>query len=121
MASKVFTEYQVKGIQRGDIFGGWELAQGDVAVPLVCPRYSDKSIQIFGEWDGATVALQASNDPELVNFQEAYDFEGVVISQTADRKPWVIFPNVYAIKPVISNAGPNTNLKVAIVGKGVGV
>ncbi len=121
MPTKAFKEINVKGIRNGDLFGQWELAAGDEGSALICPRYNDKSIQMFGEWDGATVGLMVTNDPSLQNWHEAYDFEGVTISQTADRKPWVILPNVYAIKPVVTGGGASTAISVAIMGKGVGV
>lgn len=118
MPLKTFTEIPSKGIQRGDIFGSWELSASDTAAPLVCPRYNDKSVHIFGTWGGATVSLQASNDPDLATFGDAYDPEGTVISQTSNNKPWVIFPNVFAIKPVISGGDGTTDLKVVIIGRG---
>jgi hypothetical protein len=118
MAVKAFIEIPTKGIRSGDLFGEWELENSDEGAALICPRYSDKSVQIFGEFDGATVKLVATNDKTLQNWQDAYDYEGVTISQTADRKPWVILPNVYAIKPIIENPGPNTSVTVAVVAKG---
>ena len=119
MATKSFTEVTNKGVRTGDIFGNWQLASGDIAVPLICPRYSDKSVHIFGTWGGATVTLKGTNDENLAVYENMYDHETTDISQTADRKPWIILPNVYAIKPVITGGDGTTNLKIAITGRGV--
>jgi hypothetical protein len=121
VATKTFKDINVKGIRSGDLFGQWELAAGDEAQALICPRYNDKSVQILGDFDGATVNFLITNDPSLQSWHAAYDFEGVNISQTAERKPWVILPNVYAMKPEVVGGGPGTNISVVIVGKGVGV
>lgn len=118
MAVKAFKEVRTKGIIPGDLFGEWELEAGDEGMPLICPRYSDKSVQIFGNFDGATVKLKVTNDKTLQNWQDAYDYEGVTISQSADRKPWVILPNVYAIKAVVEGGDVNTFVNVAVVAKG---
>lgn len=118
MTTKAFKEVTTKGVRAGDLFGEWELGQGDEGAPLICPRYSDKSVHMFGEFDGATVRLLVTNDKSLQNWQDAYDYEGVTISQTADRKPWVILPNVYAVKAVVDDGGPNTAVTVAVVAKG---
>lgn len=120
MTTRSFIEARGKGVRQGDILGSWNMGSGDVATPLLCPRYNDKSVQIFGTWGGATVSLQCTNDPALAagSYQDAYDFEGTTISQTADRKPWVILPLVYALKPVITGGNGTTNLVIAIVGRG---
>lgn len=121
MALVAFTRVEMKGIRAGDIFGYWDLRAGDTAAPLVCPRYADKSIHMFGTWDGATIALQGGNDPSLAQFDDIYDYEGTLISQSAARKPWVILPNVFALKPVLSGGGAATAVRVAIIGRGEGV
>lgn len=118
MALISFKEVTGKGIRAGDIFGYWELRLGDTAAPLICPRYSDKSVHMFGTWNGASITMKGSNDSLLSSFDDIYDFEGVVITQTAARKPWVILPNVYAIKPVLTGGGASTLIKVAIIGRG---
>lgn len=118
MSIKSFTHAVNKGVRNGDIFGSWNLKVDDTAKPLECPRFNDKSVQIFGVWGGATVELLCSNDPAGSNFQDCYDFEGTKITQTSDRKPWVILPLVYALKPVITGGDGTTDLYVAIVGRG---
>lgn len=118
MTTQVFTVVETKGIRRGDILGIWTLKSGDTAEPLMVPRYSDKSVHIFGTWNGATVSMQATNDPNLNTYGEAYDPEGMNISQTLDGNPTIIFPNVLAIKPVISGGDAGTKITVAIVGHG---
>lgn len=108
----------LKGMRNGDIIGYWELRSGDTALPLICPRYSDKSIYMFGTWGGASIAMKGGNDPDLVDFDDVYDFEGTNIAQTVDRKAWVLLPNVYAIKPVITGGDGTTVVRVAVVGRG---
>lgn len=108
----------VKGLRQGDIFGYWELRAGDTALPLVCPRFNDKSVHMFGTWGGGSITMQGGNDPDQAQFDDIYDFEGTVITQTAARKPWIILPNLYTIKPVLTGGDGTTLLRVAIVGRG---
>lgn len=117
MSLKSFVEVKNKGVHAGDILGYWELAPGDTAKPLLCPRFNDKSVHIFGTFGGATAKMQITNDPDLGNFEDAYDYEGTVISQSAARAPWVILPNVFAIKPVLTG-GSGSLIKVVITGRG---
>ncbi len=39
------------------------LGNADNAQAFLIPRYSDKTVQIFGTFGGATVTIQGSNDP----------------------------------------------------------
>lgn len=118
MAVKGFTQSTSKGIRAGDIAGKWNLKAGDTAAPLLCPRYSDKSVHIFGVWGGATVTLRGGNDDQLAQFEDMYDPSAVSIVQSAAHAPWIVFPNVLALKPVISGGDGTTDLTVAIVGRG---
>lgn len=118
MAAVGFKTVDSKGVRVGDILGYWELRAGDTGVPLILPRYSDKSVHIYGTWDGATVTLKGGNDPLLSDMEDIYDFEGTVITQTVNRSPWVILPNVYAIKPVITGGGGSSLLRIAVNGRG---
>ena len=118
MPVKSFVEVQNKGVRQGDILGKWELKAGDTALPLVCPRYSDKSVHIFGVWGGATVTMKGGNDPALTQYEDMYDPSDVVITQSAARKPWIIFPNVLSVKPEITGGDGTTNLTIVIVGRG---
>lgn len=118
MAVKTFSETVSKGLRAGDIMGAWRLASGDTAQPLICPRYSDKCVHIFGTWGGASVTMKGGNDASLIQFDDMYDPADVTITQTAARKPWIIFPNVYALKPVITGGDGTTDLTIAIVGRG---
>lgn len=121
MSLVTFTRVENKGIRQGDIFGYWELRAGDTAQPLLCPRFADKSIHMFGTWDAATINLKGGNDPNLAQFDDIYDFEGTLISQAAARKPWVILPNVFALKPEIVGGGGNAIIRVAMCGRGASV
>lgn len=107
-----------KYLRNGDIFGYWELRVGDTAKPLIVPRYSDKSIHMFGTWGGGSIAMVGGNDPLLSQFDEVYDFEGTTIVQSAARKAWTLLPNVFAIKPVLTGGNGTTVVRVAIVGRG---
>lgn len=118
MSTKGFTIVTSKNLLKGDILGSWNLKAGDTAVPLLCPRYSDKSVHIFGTFGGASVTLQGTNDPALAVYGNIYDSAGTDITQAAAGKPWVILPNVYAIKPVITGGDGTTNLTIAIIGRG---
>lgn len=120
MSIATFTRVETKGTRVGDILGYWTMRAGDTAQPLLCPRYSDKSLHIMGTFDGGSITLKGSNDDLLdpLNFDDIYDFEGTTITQAAARKPWVILPNVYALMPVLTGGGGSTLLKIALVGRG---
>ena len=128
MAVKGFIKVEgadaVKGVVPQDLFGYWELESGDTAVPLIVPRYSDKSVHIFAapgkDYNGAIVSLEQSNDPDLAKYVRARDIYDTPISQTTDldAKAWAIGPNSLAIKPTITGGDANTMIRVCIVGKG---
>lgn len=119
MALKPFVNVKPKGLMRNDILGYWELAAGDTAEPFVCPRFSDKTVQMAGTWTGAAqVAMKCTLFEDLTNFQPAYDPEGTDIVQFADRKVWIVFPNVVALKPELTNGDVNTTIKIVVLGRG---
>lgn len=118
MAVVGFTRVNNPGaLRETDILGYWVLTPGDTASPLLCPRFADKTIHMFGTWGGATVKLQESNDPNLSSYQDAYDVTSTAISKTADGALQVLITNPYAIKPVITG-GSGSSVTVAVMGRG---
>lgn len=119
MAVAPFIRVEKAGeIRNGDIFGYWQMATGDTAAPLICPRFSDKSIHMFGTWGGGSVTLKGTNDPLITSYDDIYDYAGNVITQTAAKSPWIILPNVYALKPVLTG-GSGVSLTIALMGRGI--
>lgn len=119
MAVAPFVRVETPGaIRNGDFLGYWQMTTGDTAEPLICPRFSDKSIHMFGTWGGGSVTLKGTNDPTLVSYDDIYDYAGDVITQTAAASPWIILPNVYALKPVLTG-GSGVSLVLALMGRGI--
>lgn len=122
MAVKPFVHVQSKAIRSGDLFGYWELENGDTAAPLIAPRFSDKSCHMFaptdGAWGGSTVTLKQSNDPDMNVVWTSQAPDGTEISQTQDTDAGkAILVNSYILQPAISG-GAGSKVRIAIVGRG---
>ena len=114
-----FTPITNKSLRAGDLAGFWRLRQGDTAVPLLAARFSDKSFHIFGVWGGgASVSLKGSNDPALASFETITDAFDTLITQIANGRPRTIHANVLALMPELTGGDSNTDIYIAIVGRG---
>lgn len=92
-----------------------------MAILLSLCSAHDTATRVFicgGTWSGATVAMNCSNDESLAQFDPAYDPEGTDIVQTENRKPWIMYPNTYAIMPVMTGSAPGTSIIIAVMGRG---
>jgi len=74
--------------------------------------FSDRSIQIEGTWDGATVVLKGSNDG--ANYQTLTDPQGNAISFTSSDRIEQIMELTRYIKPVMSGQGASTDITVTV-------
>jgi hypothetical protein len=96
----------------------WVLADGDTATAVALPGFPDRSVSIFGTFGGATVALEATNDPDGVDgFMPALDLQGLPISATAGKFD-AIGPIAIWIRPTIMG-GAGASVTVALcMGRG---
>jgi len=69
------------------------------------PQYADKTVQITGTWDGATVLIQGSND--ATTYFTLTDPQGNAVSFTADGMETIMESPLY-IRPFRSVAGGGT-------------
>ena len=62
-----FKRYEGRGVRKTVHAISWEgLVDGSTAKPVFLPYSPDKSIQVFGDWDGATVNLLGTNDTKVI-------------------------------------------------------
>lgn len=81
------TSYELRGAQEFNIEEAtlvtWVLAAGESGQPFVLPGYADRSVQMFGEFGGATVVFEATNEPDedtADNYNTLTDPQGNALS-----------------------------------------
>ena len=84
----------------------------DEGAPLAMPASNDRSVQVVGSFDGATVALQGSNDG--VNFSVLTDPQGISLNFNSPKIE-VITELTRFIKPVVSGGGPLCSVNVIVL------
>lgn len=104
-------------------FVTWEtLTTDDVGQPWQLVHYSDKTVQIFGDFgSGATVLMQGSNDPRVISDPDnavwfsLTDAQGNAISKTALAGE-TILENPRWIRPYVSGGtSPDIDVIIAAV------
>lgn len=84
---------------------------GETCAPFECPHYADKSIQVIGTFDGATITIQGSNMIDSPTYSTLNDAEGDALEfSSAGIKQ--ILENSYWVRPSISGAGATTDIDV---------
>lgn len=88
----------------------WEtMQQDDVGLPVLLGRYSDKTIQVIGTFNGAAVIPQGS--PDGLTWGALNDAQGTTISITTNV-PVLIAENPVFIRIADVNGGATTDLDV---------
>lgn len=118
MAEKAYVQIQNKGVRTNDLAVYWVLEQGDTATPITIPRYSDRTVHIFGTFGGASVSLEGSIDPAGVVYGVLTDDDKSDITQTASAAPRVVIPNVLTVKPTITGGDGSTSITIALMAHG---
>lgn len=91
----------------------WDgLVKGDTGSPLEMPARADRSVQIIGTFDSATVTLKGSNDG--TNYVTLDDNEGTAISLTSAGLVGVRDPVRY-IRPEVSGSGGSADIDVYLL------
>lgn len=83
------------------------LLNGDVGDSFSCAPYTDKSVQVFGTFGSASLALQGSNDG--TNWVALSDPQGITIAITSTGIKMVSEATVY-IRPSVTGGGGTTSL-----------
>ena len=93
----------------------WTLVNnGDTCSPVSLPGYADKSIQVAGTFDSASVALHGSNDDTNFAALNMPNSSAIAITAAAIK---AVLENTSQIKPVISSASNNTSLSITVVAR----
>ncbi len=90
------------------------VTEADTCAPVSLPEYADKSIQVFGTFGSATIALHGSNDGGTT-FAALNIPAGTAIGITAAGIKAVL-ENTEQIKPVTSG-GTGSSLSVVVLAR----
>lgn len=90
------------------------LATGDVGAALPFSQYTDKSVQVFGTFDGATLRVEGSNDGE--NWATLTDPQGNDLLITSAKIEMVTEATAH-IRPFVVGGGASTSLTVCMLCK----
>lgn len=106
--------------ERVDIEGGaylikWENMQsGDVGEAIRFAGAPDRTVQVFGTFDGATAAIEGSLDTPTSNFATLTDPQGNSLSFST-AKVETVMELVRFLRPAVSDGGAGTSLNVYIL------
>lgn len=87
------------------------LAKGDTGQPFRMPGWADRSVQIQGDFDGATVLFEGSNDG--TNYFPLTDPQGNAISKTSESLEAVTEMTLW-VRPRVSGSGGTTAITVIL-------
>lgn len=90
------------------------LLAGDDGEPVRLAVYSDRSIQVSGEFGGASVTIGGSNDGET--YHALHDTSGNVMTLTEGKLQQIVELPIY-IKPRVFGGDGTTALKVVMSGR----
>lgn len=119
IAYKVYPAKTSNGVPSavGALVVVWEgLTNGDDGAPFFCPDYPDKSVQIIGTFDGETVTMQGSNDPDDSGqtWATLTDPQGNGIAKSAAALEQVL-ENSHQIRPIVSGTPGVADIDVLMV------
>lgn len=97
----------------------WSLTQANAdGTPFSQVGAADRTIHVFGTWDGATVTIQGSNeDTDPTHWASLHDVSGSVAAFTSDGI-LLLAENPIHIRPLATGAGAATALSVKVVTRG---
>ena len=90
------------------------LAVGDDGTPLPFSQYTDRSVQVFGIFDGATLRIEGSNDG--TNWSTLTDPQGNDLLITTSKIEMVTEASAF-IRPIVIGGGVSTELTVCMLCK----
>lgn len=90
------------------------LLQGDDAIPLSLREYSDRSVQVSGDFGGATVSVEGSIDG--VEWSVLSDGQGNPLTFSSGRIE-AVAELVALIKPVLAGGDGTTSLTVSLIAR----
>jgi hypothetical protein len=90
------------------------MAQGDDGAPMPFSQYSDKSVQVFGIFGGASVAIQGSNDGST--WATLTDPQGNDLLITSAKIEMITEATAYT-RPLVVGGDGTTDLTVCMLCK----
>lgn len=95
----------------------------DTGKPYVCPHRAEKSVQVKGTFDSASVAIQGTNDQCYDSAGTALsptwgalsDIEGATIAITSGNVPLQLQENTLGVRPSLSAGGASSSLTVSML------
>ena len=90
------------------------LAVGDDGGALPFSQYTDRSVQVFGVFDGATLRIEGSNDG--ANWATLTDPQGNDLLITSSKIEMVTEASAY-LRPFVVGGGASTDLTVCMLCK----
>ena len=92
------------------------LAQGDDGIPISIPGAADRSVQVTGTFNGASVIIEGTLEETPINYFTLTDMQGNPISFSAVGGE-LISEMVTHIRPRISGGGASTDLVVILLNR----
>lgn len=92
-----------------------DVTETDDCAGVALPEYADKSVQVFGTFDSANVAVHGSNDGGTT-YAALNDPSGTVIDMTVAGIKAVL-ENTEYVKPVITTGGATQSLTVVMLAR----
>jgi hypothetical protein len=86
----------------------------DDGEPVRLAVYSDRTIQVAGEFGGASVTIGGSNDG--ITYHALHDTSGAVMTLTEGKLQQIVELPIF-IKPRVFGGDGTTNLKVILAGR----
>lgn len=90
---------------------------GDTCVPVNLARYTDRSVQVTGTYDGATVEIHGTCENDA-NYAILTDSGGLDLRYTSGLRSKFITEGTPFIKPVISGGTVDTLLTITVFCRG---
>lgn len=90
------------------------MAAGDDGEPVRLAVYSDRSVQLAGDFSGASVTIGGSNDG--VNYHALTDTSGAPLTLTASALKQIVELPVF-LKPRVFGGDGSTNITVILAGR----
>jgi hypothetical protein len=99
-------------------YANWILTQGDpTGSSLSQPGAADRTVHLFGTFDGATVVVEGSNDETETSWATMHDVSGALLSFTAASIA-LVAENPLFIRSRSTGGGASQSVNVNITTKG---
>ena len=91
-----------------------DLASGDTGQPVVLAQFADRTVQVGGTFDGASLIFEGSNDG--ATYHTLMDPQGNALSFTAAGLEAVLELPLW-VRPRVSGGGAGVAINVTLVGR----